>query len=371
MTIKKFNIQGLDQTANVKLILSTDLANITLGNVYVDNLFDSNGQPFVAGGGGGGGGGSASMTVSSTLPVDPSIGALWLNDNSGEMYVYTGNVWIQPTAGSGPAGATGLYVVSANVTAGNLLLLLNDANTINAGSVIGATGPVGPGGGGGASVTVSANPPVEAGEGSLWVDSDNAILSVFLGNTWINTSIPGPDGAIGSTGATGPQGATGSTGATGLFVTAANVATGNLLITLSNNSILNAGIAIGATGATGLLPSLSLETFNVITSTSGTVTHDFHLSSLFVHIGPIDNFTANFTNVPTTNNVVINFTLIVFQNAIPYYPNNIQINGVAQNVLWFDGTAPTPGASKTEIYSFSLIRTNSTWRALGAYSTYG
>jgi hypothetical protein len=368
MTIKKFNIQGLDQTANVKLILSTDLANISLGNVYVENLFDSNGQPFVAGGGGGGG--SASMTVSSTLPVSPSLGAMWLNDNSGEMYVYTGNVWIQPTGGVGPPGATGVFVVSANVTAGNLVLTLNNANTINAGSVIGATGPVGPGGGGGASVSVSATPPIEAGEGSLWVDTDNAILSVFLGNSWINTSIPGPDGPVGSTGATG-LGATGATGATGLFVTAANVANGSLLITLSNSSVLNAGTVIGATGATGPAPSLSLESANVIVAASGTVVHNFNLSTLFIHVGPVGNFTVNFTNVPTTNDIIINFTLIVFQNIIPYYPNSIQINGVAETVLWFDGTVPIPSSSKTEIYSFSLIRTNSTWRVLGSYSTYG
>ena len=100
MTIKKFNIQGLDRTANTYVLLNTDLANITLGNVYVTNIFDANGNAYVSGGGG-----SASITVANTAPYLPPIGALWLNDDSGEMYVYTGNVWIQPTGGAGPEGA--------------------------------------------------------------------------------------------------------------------------------------------------------------------------------------------------------------------------------------------------------------------------
>lgn len=396
MAIKKFNIQGLDRTANTYVLLNTDLANITLGNVYVTNIFDSNGNAYVSGGGG-----SASITVSSTAPNLPPSGALWLNDDSGEMYVYTGNVWIQPTGGVGPAGATGLHLTGANVSSGNLLITLSDSQVIDAGYVIGATGPMGPpgtgGGGGGANVIVSSNPPVTESEGSLWVDSDTGILSVFLGNAWISTSIPGANGINGDNGATGATGVNvsnvqvtsgnlvitysnaqqfnvgsviGPRGATGLMITTANISSGNLLVTLNDSSVINTGAVLGATGATGVTPSLALETANIIVAATGTVTHDYSIGAIFVHVGPVANFTANFTNVPTTNNVIVNFTLIVYQNATPYYPSAIQINSISQNVLWFDGTAPNPGPNKTEIYSFSLIRVSSVWRALGNYSTY-
>lgn len=67
------------------------------------------------------------------------------------------------------------------------------------------------------------------------------------------TGATGIQGNVGATGIQGIQGNIGSTGATGLFVTAANVTTGNLLVTLSNSQVINAGRVIGATGATGLI----------------------------------------------------------------------------------------------------------------------
>ena len=75
MAIKKFSVQGLDSTANVRVLLNTDLANITLGNTYVSNLFYANGTPFVSGG--------TTVTVSNTAPEGSSQGTLWLNSESG------------------------------------------------------------------------------------------------------------------------------------------------------------------------------------------------------------------------------------------------------------------------------------------------
>lgn len=67
------------------------------------------------------------------------------------------------------------------------------------------------------------------------------------------------NGATGATGATGPAGspggATGATGATGLYIVSANVSVGNLFLTLSDTSIIQAGYVLGPlgpTGATGL-----------------------------------------------------------------------------------------------------------------------
>lgn len=50
------------------------------------------------------GGGGASVTVSGTAPASPSEGNLWMNSETGDLYVYAGGGWI---VASGPAGADG------------------------------------------------------------------------------------------------------------------------------------------------------------------------------------------------------------------------------------------------------------------------
>ena len=83
------------------------------------------------------------------------------------------------------------------------------------------------------------------------------------------TGATGPSGTNGVDGATGPQGATGAagadgadgvdgtdgidgaTGATGLYITTATIFADNLILTLSDETLINAGPVIGATGADG------------------------------------------------------------------------------------------------------------------------
>ena len=63
------------------------------------------------------------ITINTTAPVSPSIGALWLSTETGDLAVYDGSYWIQsggdtgaigptgptgPTGSTGPTGATGL-----------------------------------------------------------------------------------------------------------------------------------------------------------------------------------------------------------------------------------------------------------------------
>lgn len=127
----------------------------------------------------------------------------------------------------------------------------------------------------------------------------------------------------------------------------------------------------GVQGTIGTTPSLQTETLNVLTGSTGVVAHNYNTGGLWIHTGISANFTANFTNVPTTNNRTNNFTLMLYQGASPYYPNVVQIDGVAQTILWFDGNTPIPVANKTEIATFSLVRVSDTWRVLGSYGMYG
>ncbi len=166
----------------------------------------------------------------------------------------------------------------------------------------------------------------------------------------------------------------GATGATGLFVTEANIVAGNLNITLSNSSVINAGIVTGATGATGATGpgvALAIEPFNVITNATGVVAHDYNQGGLWAHTTISSNFTANFTNVPTANNNVVSFSLILYQGATPYLASNVQIDGAAQTILWADAIVPTVTANRREIASFSLFRLAGAWTVTGSLSSFG
>jgi hypothetical protein len=113
------------------------------------------------------------------------------------------------------------------------------------------------------------------------------------------------------------------------------------------------------------------EVLNTKSSATGTVVHNFLEGAIWYHSSISANFTANFTNVPTTDNRTISVVLVLTQGATAYIPNAVQIGGAAQTILWQGGTAPTGNANKTDIVSFTLLRTGSAWTVLGSLGTYG
>ena len=74
------------------------------------------------------------------------------------------------------------------------------------------------------------------------VSGQNAYVGAISSRGQYDVSVSsGVQGPAGANGATGNTGANGATGNTGVSVTAANVASGNLIITLSNTSTIDAG----------------------------------------------------------------------------------------------------------------------------------
>jgi hypothetical protein len=125
---------------------------------------------------------------------------------------------------------------------------------------------------------------------------------------------------------------------------------------------------------TGLMTSQqSTEVYAAKTSATGTVTHDFSTGAIWSHASIAANFTANFTNIPTTVNRTIVLTLILLQGATPFIPTAVQIDGIGQTLNWQGGSAPTAGANKKEIVSFTLIRSEAgpSWTVLGSLTSYG
>jgi hypothetical protein len=143
----------------------------------------------------------------------------------------------------------------------------------------------------------------------------------------------------------------------------------NSAFTSSNNKL---DLTIGGT-VVG--PVTFQETLDVLQTgtVSATTSYDMSVGNVFYHssVAAAANWTANFTNVPTTDNRTSVASIIVAQGATAYIPNAVQIGGVSQTINWIGGTAPTGGSNKRDIFSFSLIRTGAAWIVLGQSASYG
>jgi hypothetical protein len=115
----------------------------------------------------------------------------------------------------------------------------------------------------------------------------------------------------------------------------------------------------------------STEILNTKTSATGTVDHDFSTGAVFYHSNISSDFTANFTNVPTTDNRTISVVLILSQGLTAYLPTAVQIDGAAQTINWLSNAAPTGTASQLDFISFTFIRVGAAWSVVGSISTYG
>jgi hypothetical protein len=133
------------------------------------------------------------------------------------------------------------------------------------------------------------------------------------------------------------------------------------------------GVGISKGLTVGGLTTLqqSTELLNTKTSATGTVTHDFSTGAIWYHSSISANFTANFTNVPTTNNRAISIALVLIQGATPYIPNVVQIAGTPVTINWQDNETPTGNANKRDLVSFTLLRVGDAWSVIGSLSTYG
>lgn len=120
-----------------------------------------------------------------------------------------------------------------------------------------------------------------------------------------------------------------------------------------------------------LTTSSTTEVTSALTGATGVVTHNLDNGAVFDHASLAANFTANFTNVPTTNSRTIGVSLILTQGATAYMPTAVQIDGAAQTILWQGGSAPSGTASGTDVVSFVLIRSSGgAWKVIGSSTSY-
>jgi hypothetical protein len=141
---------------------------------------------------------------------------------------------------------------------------------------------------------------------------------------------------------------------------------GNGPATLSENAYFSNATLQGNTTVGPLL-----ETLRVKTGAGLTVVHDFKTTATWYHASIFQNFTPNFTNLPTENDRVIECKLILNQGATPYIPNAIKIAGTDTTINWLASTLPSGTANKKDLVTFTFIRTGSVWIVLGKLETYG
>lgn len=225
--------------------------------------------------------------------------------------------------------------------------------------------------GGTSAVTVTGSPPnyilnfeLEAGPAGPG-GGDVSTLSLYADPEWI-TSLSASKVGLGNV--TNESKATMFTNPTftGTVsgVTATHVGLGNV----TNESKATMFTAPTFTGTTTL--QQSTEVLNTKTGATGTVVHDFSTGSIWYHSSISANFTANFTNVPTTEDRTISIALILSQGGTAYIPNAVEINGSAASIKWSEGSAPSGTINYTDIVNFILIRTGGSWTVLGSLSTY-
>jgi hypothetical protein len=142
--------------------------------------------------------------------------------------------------------------------------------------------------------------------------------------------------------------------------------------TISTSSIITLGTLTSLTVAGNTTIGQTLEVFSSISTASGIVVHNCTTGTIFIHSGPVANWTANFTNVAIDANRVISVALLINQGVTPYVPNIVQINGSSFTINWQGGVTPTGNANKKDLVNFSLISIGfGNYTVLGSLASYG
>lgn len=184
----------------------------------------------------------------------------------------------------------------------------------------------------------------------------------------------------------GDKGDTGSKGDKGAQPASAAYASANDTVTFTNSdssTFAFSGIKgqkgitgdkgdLGEKGYPGDLTAISgiAESFTTLTGATGTVVHDISLGTIFYHTGIAANFTANFTNVPTTDSRARAVVLILSQGSTAYMPTAIQIGGTSQTIKWAGGISPAGTADGVNFITFTLVRAAGAWIVTAQTSTF-
>jgi len=275
--------------------------------------------------------GGASVDVSDNAPSEPSAGNLWLNTVNGRLYIYINDgdssQWVQPAAPTFSGNYNDLTnkPALATVATSGSYNDLSDRPTF------------GDGGFDGSYNSLSDLPTIPTDVSDL-TDNTNLLVTPFSGDYNDLDNIPTSFNDIALTGTT---------------------------------SIVGAAFSGAVTFADTITLQTTTEKVVPITGATGVVDHNTSNGSIFYHTSLAADFTANFTNLETTNNRTVSIALLLVQGGTPFIPTAVQIDGTSAVINWQGATVPSGTADQTDLVSFTLIRTSSTWSVIGNLTTYG
>ena len=387
-TFRPANLSGYSQLTD--LSVTTDGTPAGGGSLSYNN---SSGEfTFVPADVTSGGGGDVVDDTSPQLGGDLDVNNYQIQSTSGNVVIAAAGGAVSLTGDTGDMSFTntgsGIFSFAGTVNATTFTSSGSGAPVLTSASTITLEAPDGviiTGGASGGtfrlpSFTTTQKNALSAANGDIIYDSTTSQAQVYEGS-W--TSISGGGGitlADARNGLSVTQASASGTGAlsyanasgaftytppdTSSFLTSVAFAD----LTTTPTTLAGYGITDGlSAGATPMLSEVS----STINGATGTVVHNTTTSGVFYHTAPAANFTANFTNVPTTGDRITTVALIIAQGLTQYMPTAVQIGGAAQTIEWFGGSVPGGTANGFDIVSFTLIRQSSTWTVLGASSTYG
>lgn len=223
--------------------------------------------------------------------------------------------------------------------------------------------------GGSVKFTATTTPPsANNSPGDQWFNTTSQTLYEYIndgtGNYWVDVQSP----TISSSASTIMQNGNSSISLAQSGNLSINIAgTNNVLVASNTGATVSGGLTVS--GTTSI--KLTSEVYVSQTGATGVVSHDLSTGGTFYHTNPLANFTANFTNVPTTDSRIIEVSLIISQAGTAYMPTTVQIDGSSQTVKWLGSSTPSGNASKTDIVTFKLQRVSSSWVVYGQSSVFG
>lgn len=208
---------------------------------------------------------------------------------------------------------------------------------------------------------------------SPFLTDTNIVLDVFgTGKVTTSDRILATNNTSSSSSVTGAVRVTGGVGINNNLWATGTVNVGGTGINSTIGATTPSSARITDLTASGLV-TLSEQTYAhgiAKTGATGVVVHDFTEGASWYHTNMVGNFTANFTNFPTTDNRVITIQLYLIQGNTPYYANAVQVNGVAQTLRWAGYTVPNVLAGKFDIQTLRFVRVGGSFTVFSSLASH-
>jgi hypothetical protein len=143
---------------------------------------------------------------------------------------------------------------------------------------------------------------------------------------------------------------------------------------VNQNGVIVTG-SFSAEVASASFMSINERVLN-ITGATGVVIQDGSFR-IYNYTSVAGNFTPNLADFSagswsTQSTYITVVTMIINQGLVPYMPTGLQINGVAQTIMWQGGVTPVGIGNKVNIVAFTIMAASaSTYLVTGQMVSFG